>query len=86
MVEADEMRVLQEVSMDNLADAACMAKLHTMAALLDIPVESFFTNDEAADRFDKANECLRLWDRIKTADGRRRALECLRELANEPVK
>ncbi|MCJ2065454.1 hypothetical protein MKK63_22470 [Methylobacterium sp. J-088] len=70
--------------MDDLTGAP-MVRLHVIAACLGIPVDSFFTGHEAAGRFVEVGQCLRLWDRIKTADGRRRALECLRELADEPA-
>ncbi|MCJ2137366.1 hypothetical protein MKK69_25535 [Methylobacterium sp. J-026] len=61
-----------------------MAKLHVMAALLGIPVDSFFGGHAAAERCGEVSECLRLWDKIKTADGHHQALEYLRELADEP--
>ena len=67
--------------MNDPADAG-MAKLHVMAAVLGIPIESFFDEHEEVGRLFESSECLRLWDKIKTADGRRRALECLRELAD----
>ena len=69
--------------MDDLTDAP-MVRLHAIAALLSIPTDNFFDGYQA-EHFDGVGQCLRLWDRIKTADGRRRALECLRELADEPA-
>ncbi|MCJ2083773.1 hypothetical protein [Methylobacterium sp. J-090] len=70
--------------MDDPTNAACLAKLPAMAAILGIPVESFFVDNEAAERLAGASECAQLWDQIKTADGRRRALVYLREVADEP--
>lgn len=70
--------------MSNPADAARMAKLIALAASLGIPVESFFADAEAAERLAGASECARLWDRIRTAEGRRRALAYLHALADEP--
>ncbi|MCJ2063594.1 hypothetical protein MKK63_12855, partial [Methylobacterium sp. J-088] len=68
--------------MDDLTGAPTV-RLHAIAALLSMPADSFFDGYQAAEHFDGVGQCLRLWDRIKTADGRRRALECLRELADE---
>ncbi len=70
--------------MSNPADAVRLAKLTAMAASLNVSVESFFADTEAAKHLAWASECVRLWDRIKTAEGRRRALAYLRELADEP--
>ncbi len=70
--------------MSNPADAVRLAKLTALAASLGIPVESFFADPEAAGRLAGASECARLWNRIKTAEGRRRALAYLHALADEP--
>ncbi|RZL19858.1 hypothetical protein [Methylobacterium sp. WL6] len=70
--------------MDNPVDAVRLAKLSAMATSLGIPVESFFTDTEAAECLSGARECAELWGRIKTAEGRCRALAYLRELVDEP--
>ncbi|MFK5595653.1 hypothetical protein ACFZ8E_01380 [Methylobacterium sp. HMF5984] len=70
--------------MSDPADVARLAKLSAMAASLGIPVGSFFADTEATERLAGASECARLWDRIKTAEDRHRALAYLRELADEP--
>lgn len=64
------------------------ARLIRIAQTLDLPPDYFFTaaatqGDIAAAGGDmaEANECLRLWWRIRTPQGRRRALEALRALA-----
>ena len=70
--------------MSNPADAVRLAKLAALAASLDVSVESFSADTEAAKHLAGASECVRLWDRIKTTEGRCRALAYLRELADEP--
>lgn len=52
------------------------ALLHQIAEALGVPVERFFTGSMCTD----ANECLRLWSRIRTEAGRRQALEALRAI------
>jgi transcriptional regulator with XRE-family HTH domain len=64
--------------MDNSA-APDRAILQRIADALGVPVERFFSDSLPAD----ADECLRLWDRIRTDEGRRRALEVLRTIADE---
>lgn len=75
---------LPGVSMSDPANATRLVKLTALAASLNVSVESFFADTEAAERLAGANECVRFWDRIKTVEGRRRALAYLRELADEP--
>lgn len=53
------------------------AVLRRIADKLGVPVEQFFTGNLSSD----ADECLRLWLRIKTDEGRRKALEALRAVA-----
>ncbi|TXN71890.1 hypothetical protein [Methylobacterium sp. WL6] len=70
--------------MSNPAGATDLMKLSALAASLGIPVERFFADDEATERLAGASECARLWDLIKTVEGRRHALAYLRGLADEP--
>ncbi|MFK5600583.1 hypothetical protein ACFZ8E_26880 [Methylobacterium sp. HMF5984] len=53
------------------------AILRRIADKLGVPVEQFFTGNLPLD----ADDCLRLWLRIKTDEGRRQALEALRAIA-----
>ena len=53
--------------------------LQRIADALDVPVQRFFDERMPSD----ADECLRLWLKIKTQEGRHRALEALREIGNE---
>lgn len=55
------------------------AILKRIADALGVPVERFFTGSLPVD----ASECLRLWCLIKTEDGRLRALDALRAIADE---
>jgi transcriptional regulator with XRE-family HTH domain len=55
------------------------AILKRIAEALDVPVERFFSDSLTAN----ADECLYLWSRIRTAEGRLRALEALRSIADE---
>ncbi|MCJ2050666.1 hypothetical protein [Methylobacterium sp. J-070] len=55
------------------------ATLQRIADALGVPVERFFTDSLPV----YADECLNLWSRIKTVEGRLRALEALRTIADE---
>jgi transcriptional regulator with XRE-family HTH domain len=55
------------------------AVLQRIADALGVPVERFFTGSLPV----SADECLYLWSRIRTAEGRLRALEALRAIAVE---
>jgi hypothetical protein len=46
-----------------------------------VPVEDFFTDTVLPD----VAECLHLWFKIKTSDGRLRALEALRVIAEKEL-
>ena len=52
--------------------------LERIADALGVPVERFFTSSSSVD----TEECLRLWSMIKTQEGRRRAVEALRAIAD----
>ena len=58
------------------------AILQRIADALGMSVEQFFTGNLPVDE----SECLRLWNRIKTLEGRRRALEALRKIVDEDPK
>jgi len=53
--------------------------LERIAEALGVPVERFFSDSLPVD----ADECLYLWSRIRTAEGRVRALEALRSIADK---
>ena len=55
------------------------AVLQRIADALGVPVERFFTGSLPVN----ADECLYLWSRITTEEGRLRALEALRSIADE---
>ena len=55
------------------------AILQRIADDLGVPVEQFFTSSVRSE----ADEYLRLWLRIKTQEGRLRALEAVRTIADE---
>ncbi|MCJ2051039.1 hypothetical protein [Methylobacterium sp. J-070] len=55
------------------------AALQRIADALGVPVERFFTDSLPVN----ADGCLYLWSRIRTAEGRQRALEALRAIADE---
>jgi transcriptional regulator with XRE-family HTH domain len=55
------------------------AILKRIAEALGVPVERFFSDSLPVN----ADECLYLWSRIRTAEGRLRALEALRSIADE---
>jgi transcriptional regulator with XRE-family HTH domain len=55
------------------------AILKRIGEALGVPVERFFSDSLP----DNADECLYLWSRIRTAEGRLRALEALRSIADE---
>jgi hypothetical protein len=62
------------------------AVLHKLAKVLDVPIERFFAGPPQPVSAISADECLRLWSRIKTPEGRLRALEALRVIAaGEPT-
>ncbi|WP_267428323.1 hypothetical protein [Methylobacterium sp. GC_Met_2] len=54
------------------------AILDLIAAALDVPVERFFVSGSSAKTAAATDECLRLWDKITTDQGRLKALEALR--------
>lgn len=60
------------------------ALLQRLGDVLGIPIEHFFAanshNGALAEPADTA-ECLRLWSKIQTAEGRRQALEALQLIA-----
>jgi hypothetical protein len=70
----------------NDSDEREWAALHRLAKVLDVPTEQFFTGPPQPVSAVSADECLRLWSRIKTPEGRLRALEALRVIAaTEPT-
>lgn len=64
------------------SDEPTRAILQRIADSLDVPIERFFTDSMPLE----AEECLRLWFKIKTPDGRYRALEALRVIADEEIR
>lgn len=52
-----------------------------IADALDVPVDYFYADSSVRGGGAGADECLRLWFRIVTPEGRRRALELLRVLS-----
>jgi hypothetical protein len=70
----------------NDSDEREWAALHRLAKVLDVPIERFFTGPPQPVSAVSADEYLRLWSRIKTPEGRLRALEALRVIAaTEPT-
>ncbi|TXN76585.1 hypothetical protein FV228_00070 [Methylobacterium sp. WL18] len=67
--------------MDNSAEPD-RAILQRIADALGVPVEWFFTGSLPVD----ADECLHIWAKIRTEEGRRRALEALRTMADEELE
>ncbi|MCJ2059548.1 hypothetical protein MKL09_23780 [Methylobacterium sp. J-048] len=65
------------------ADRLRTQTLRTLSEILGIPVEHFFDGDLPADGIGDPNECLRLWSRIRTREGRERALTCLRTIVED---
>jgi hypothetical protein len=61
-------------------DKTSLVILERIATALGVPVEQFVTNDLRSETVPRADECLRLWFKIKTPEGRRRALESLRAI------
>lgn len=57
------------------------ATLHRLADALGVPVERFFAEKPPAGEAASTDECLRLWFKIETEEGRRQALEALRGVA-----
>lgn len=55
--------------------------LRRIADTLSIPVEQFFTDKPFPEAAARAEECLQLWSKIATEEGRQRALEALRSIA-----
>jgi len=55
------------------------AALQRIADALGVPVERFSTGSLPVN----VDECLYLWSRIRTVEGRRRAVEALRTIADE---
>jgi hypothetical protein len=55
------------------------ATLERIADALGVPVEQLYAGSLPVD----GDACLRLWSRIRTDEGRRRALEALRVIADE---
>ena len=62
-------------------DEPAWAVLRKIADALGVSVERFFTVKSPSDDSSDEDECLRLWSEIKTEEGRRRALEALRTIA-----
>lgn len=62
-------------------DTPNLAALRRIADALGVPVERFFTDTLSSGLIADADECLRLWARIATEEGRRQALEALRVIA-----
>lgn len=56
-----------------------VAILQRIADAIGVPVERFSEGDAFVD----TDRCLRLWFRIGTAEGRRRALETLQAIGDE---
>lgn len=57
------------------------AVLSRLASVLNVPVERFFADVPPPETDISADECLRLWSKIKTSEGRRQAMEALRVIA-----
>lgn len=57
--------------------------LSRIADALGVPVEKFFAEGPRTETMAGADECLRLWFQIKTAEGRRRALKSLRGIVED---
>ncbi|SFM14139.1 hypothetical protein [Methylobacterium pseudosasicola] len=57
--------------------------LLTLADILGIPVDRFFTGDSGSPGTAGMQECLRLWSCIKTDAGRERALTALRGIVED---
>ncbi|MDO9428383.1 MAG: hypothetical protein Q7T93_16320 [Methylobacterium sp.] len=64
-------------------DAQIRARLRMIAETLNLPTEYFYIEPTTPGSVADANECLRLWSRIRTPEGRRRALEILRALGDD---
>lgn len=62
------------------ADDVSRFSLRRIADVLGVPVERFFTRERTSEGLDGAGECLNLWLRIRTPEGRRKALESLRAI------
>jgi hypothetical protein len=70
----------RDMTMDE-PEGLVRARLKRIAQALDLPPDHFFTEAATHGVVAEANECLRLWGRIRTPEDRRRALEALRALA-----
>lgn len=64
-------------------DAQIRTRVRLIAETLNLPAEYFYTEPTVPGSVAEANECLRLWSRIRTPEGRRRALEVLRALVDD---
>ena len=56
------------------------AILRQIADALGIPVERFLTLEPPSEGAEGMNECLNLWLKIRTSEGRRKALNGLRAI------
>ena len=59
------------------------AILHSIADALGVPVEQFYGGDPALKTTTGEDDCLCVWRKIKTDDGRARALMALQSIADE---
>ena len=59
--------------------------LRSIADALGVSVERFFVGNSPGDVASYTDDCLRLWSRIKTDEGRARALRALQAIADEEV-
>ncbi|MCJ2081292.1 hypothetical protein [Methylobacterium sp. J-090] len=64
------------------SDNATTARLNAISAALRIPLDQLFETPASCELAD-ANECLRLWRLLRTAEARDRALAALRKAVEE---
>ena len=57
--------------------------LHSIADALGVPVEQFYSDGPAPRTSTGEDDCLRLWSRIRTEEGRAQALEALQAIVDE---
>lgn len=64
-----------------ITDHPSRAVLHRLAHALGVPVERFFAGERDTDVVVSTDECLRLWSKIMTNEGKQQALAALKALA-----
>ena len=62
-------------------DTPAHALLRQIADALGVPVQRLFAGTSSAEPAASADECLQVWSRIRTDEGRQQALQALRAIA-----